>query len=369
MDHSENFSQLNINPVLIENLALLKISQPNDVQAAIIPKLKDGQDGVFVAPTGTGKTLTYLLPIVSSLMESADARALVLAPTREVADQVSQVLQKLLGSVAMKTALIVGGPPMKEQTSALKKNPRVIIATPGRMVEHLKTNKLWLQNVKYMVIDEADRMLELGFIAQIESIRKTMRGDWQTMLFSATCTDDYLRATKKVLKESNQIVDLRLKTLVSDKLKQKVYFVDSTRKRELLLSVVQEYQGRILVFSYDQYVCADIDKHLRDNGVSCDAIHGQQSSQQRIAIMNNFRDGKYRVLVTTDLLARGLDIPDIECVINFDLPEETENFLHRIGRTARAGKRGNAVSLVAKIDLGKFKILEKHFENAEQIEF
>lgn len=364
-----NFLEFNLNPQVLANLEKLKIVSPNHEQREIIPMVLSGKDCQIVAPTGSGKTLTYVLPILQEIFTDPNYRALILVPTKEVAEQVFSVFEKLKINANSKIALVSGGGTFKEQASALRKIPNIIITTPGRLLEHLKNNKLLLQNVKRLVIDEADRLLDKAFLGQIQSIKKTMRGDWQTLMFSATQAPFFEKIAAAIFKADYQKIDLSSETKLSPLLTQKIYSVDSTRKRELLLHLVQEQKVKTLVFSYDQFVCENIEDHLKSNGISCDAIHGKKSPAERSAIIQNYRNGKYQVLVTTDLLARGLDFENIGCVINFDLPADQESYIHRVGRTARAGARGLAISLVAKIDENKLAAIDSLFGNAEKLKF
>lgn len=346
----------------------LQFTEATAVQEVAIPKIESGASLALAAPTGTGKTLCYLLPLLKKMEESKSLaasqapRALILVPTREVGEQIQKVIEKINSQSKSnsKVALVVGGVPPKTQVSQLNKKPAFVIATPGRLAELLKNNKLLLQGTATVIFEEADRLLESNFSGPIMEVLKTLRGDWQALFVSATISPQFQNQVKKIYLGSFETLDL--KDLVKPKIALEFIQVDSTRKREELLVIIQRLKGKALVFSYDQYVCEDVFSHLKSNGISVDRIHGQQSPGERLAVINNFRSGKYQVLISTDLLARGLDFSEVDTVINFDLPESVENFQHRIGRTGRAGRQGKAITLVAPIDFDKYKIISKSLE-------
>lgn len=369
-----DFSSLNLNPKLVEVLKTQNIIHPMPVQSMAIPEALQNLDAIIVAQTGSGKTLTYLLPLISKILEDNTYRALILTPTREVADQVHQVAMGLLKDFIPEThakvltpCLIIGGTSNKEQVSHLKKNPCLIIATPGRLNDHLLSNKLLLQNTKCVVIDEVDRMLDMGFAPQIANIKKTLRGTWSTLMISASFANSLLTLAKSFMLTEPKILKAEKFETPVQKLSQKLIHLSRGDKNDTLIRELQTCDGKSIVFIANQPMCETISNHISENGFSSEYIHGELSPGHRDRVMREFRDNKFQVLVTTDLLARGLDVPDVECVINYDLPHDPDDFLHRIGRTARAGKKGKAITLATLRDKDILKRIKKYLVEAEEI--
>jgi superfamily II DNA/RNA helicase len=339
-------------------LEKLGFSDFTEVQKQAIPAIESGRSLFLKASTGTGKTLSYLLPILKAHQQNKTNRALILVPTREVGEQVAKVIESL--DKEIQVTRVFGGDPTKPQFSQLNKKRAFIVATPGRLNEHLKTNKLLLQSVVRVVFEEADRLTESNFMIQVKDILKTMRGDWQAIFISASIPPVLMKSLQTLVAKEVELFDLT--ELEKPKIKFEFEKVESSKKREALLSHLLNFSGSALVFSYDQYVCEDVYQHLKNNGMAVDRIHGQQSTGERVAVIENFRKGQYKVLVTTDLLSRGMDFPAIDLVINFDLPETFDQFQHRVGRTGRAGRSGKAISLIAPIDEPRFKEIKKHLK-------
>lgn len=363
----EDFSDMGLSAGAIQALESLKINRPTPIQAQGIPVALTSTDMIGIAETGSGKTLVYALAILTRLQNDPTSRALVLTPSRETADQIFNYLEKLFSGLGISTCLVVAGMPDKKQVSQLNKLPRFIVATPGRLLDHLSNNKLLLQKLSILVVDEADRMLDEGFGPQLKRIRATLRGEFQTMMFAASFSQSSQTFAQDFFRPICYLVRTRGAEKPVDKLRQIVIYTEGNTKKERLLEALKITKGQCVVFVNDQPHCEIVHKHLSDNGFAVDVIHGGFKHGHRERVIRDFRDEKFRVLVTTDLLARGLDVPNISCVVNFDLPVETEDFLHRIGRTARAGKGGTAVTLVSKTDDRAIKKFQSYLENAEEL--
>ena len=360
------FGEMPLATELNQVLSKMKIDQPTLIQQQAFPVALAGHDLVGIAETGSGKTLIYLFSIFTKLLSDPNARALVLTPSRETADQVFRTVTEISTGLSISTCLVVAGMPDKVQTSQLKKNPRLIVATPGRLLDHLSGNKLLLQKLSILVIDEADRMLNEGFGSQLKKIKSTLRGEFQTMMFSANFHKSAETFSEGFVRPDCYLIRTQGAEKPVTNLKQIVIFTDYSLKKDKLLKVLVKTKGSCIVFVNDQPNCESVHHHLSENGLSVDVIHGAFKHGHRERVMRDFRSGKFQILITTDLLARGLDIPNIEMVVNFDLPNETEDFLHRIGRTARAGKSGTAVTLVTRSEERLFNKFKPYVENAEE---
>lgn len=362
-----SFQEMSISPTLISALEKMKITRPTPIQSQALPAGMEGQDIIAVAQTGSGKTLAYALSVLSVLEKKPSARALILAPSREMAQQIFRVFTELCVEQPITTCLVIGGLPGAKQTSQLKKNPRLIVGTPGRMNDHLLTNKLLLQNVEVIVIDEADRMLDMGFAPQLKSIQNTLRGHRQTLMFSASFGQAVESIAKVFMKDKVTFIKTAQAEAPVSTLKQKVIFIDHNLKSDRLLDELNATQGGVIVFTGNQESCVKTGWYLKEYGYATDLIHGELSQGHRNRVVREFREGKIRVLVATDLLARGLDVPHVDHVINFDLPYQGEDFLHRIGRTARAGRSGTAITFVTPSDFKKYTKIKPYLQGAHEI--
>lgn len=360
-----SFSEIPLALPLKSYLEKMKIEHPTLIQKLAFPVALAHDDLIGIAETGSGKTLIYILTILTKLLNNPDSRALILTPSRETADQVFRTVNDAAEGLSISTCLVVAGLPDKVQISQLKKNPRLIVATPGRLLEHLAHNKLLLQKLSIFVIDEADRMLNEGFGIQLKKIKATLRGDFQTMMLSANFHPAAQKFSEGFFRPNCYLI----KTVGAEKpvssLKQIIIITDFGFKKDRLLKELVKSKGRCIVFVNDQPDCESVHNHLSENGLSVDVIHGAFKHGHRERVMRDFRNGEFQILITTDLLARGLDIPDIEFVVNFDLPNETEDFLHRIGRTARAGKKGTAITFVTRAEENLFKKFKSYVADAE----
>jgi ATP-dependent RNA helicase RhlE len=320
----------------------MKFTVPTPIQHKTIPIAIEDKDIIGVAQTGTGKTLAFAIPIIQRLSQR-NGRALILAPTRELAIQVNEVFQKIAPSFGIKTAVIIGGASMHLQLKNLRKNPRVLVATPGRLVDHMERRTVILTDVNVLVLDEADRMLDMGFLPQIEKIIKFVPRDRQTMLFSATIPGEIVRMAAAHMKLPIH-VEIAPSGTTAENIIQEAFIVKRSSKRQLLIKLLDRYHGPVLIFSRTKIGAKKIARDLQRMNHRAAEIHSDRSLGQRKEALNGFKSGKYKILVATDIAARGIDVTGIELVINYDLPDDTENYVHRIGRTGRAGHEGRAIS-------------------------
>ena len=336
------FGGLGIAPGLLAAVARLKFTEPTPIQRRSIPVGLEGKDIIAIAQTGTGKTLAYGIPLIQRLAQ-LKGRALVLVPTRELAEQVSVSLQGAGKSLGLRFAVVIGGVPEGLQKRSLQKNPRIIIATPGRLVDFVERKVVDLSDVEIFVLDEADRMLDMGFAPQLKKIIRTTSAERQTMLFSATLPPEILTLAHQHMKLPINI-EMAPSGTAAENIVQEVFFIEKQEKGQLLQRVLEQSQGPVLVFSRTKHGARRIARILRRDGHSAAEIHSDRTQAQRRNALDGFKTGKHRILVATDIAARGIDVVGIELVINFDLPNNTEDYVHRIGRTARAGMAGRAIS-------------------------
>lgn len=361
------FTIFGLNESIIHSLDKLQIQTPTSIQAQVLPLALKQKDILASSQTGTGKTFAFLLPIIHQLIELWYPQALILAPTRELASQISDSLKKLLTKeIRLSTALLIGGESMTKQLTQLKKNPHIIIGTPGRIVDHLNRKSLSLQDVKFFVLDEMDRMLDMGFLQQIEVIEKKLPKERQTFMFSATMPQHIIKQAQHFLKDPVRIA-VHPTTQPVEKIKQEARFVDTQDKKELLMQELKQRSGSIIIFTKTRIGAEKLAKFLSRNNFEAIAIHGELQQRKRDRILRHFRDEELRILVATDIAARGLDIPHIQHVINYDLPQCPEDYIHRIGRTARAGAEGCAVSLIAPIDKKRWRDIQKLIHPKEEV--
>ncbi|MGH8015055.1 MAG: DEAD/DEAH box helicase [Candidatus Zixiibacteriota bacterium] len=340
--HTSGFAGLGIAPGLLAAISRLNFTEPTPVQRRTIPVGLEGKDLIAIAQTGTGKTLAFGIPLIQRLAQ-LKGRGLVLLPTRELAIQVSESLHSVGKSVGFRTAVVIGGAPEGQQKIALMKNPRVIIATPGRLVDFLEQRVLNLVDIQILILDEADRMLDMGFAPQINKILRAIRSERQTMLFSATMPLEILDLAYAHMKMPINI-EITPSGTAADNVLQEVFFIERESKTRLLEVLLREYHGSVLVFTRTKFGARKLTRNIREAGHSAAEIHSNRSLAQRRDSLEGFKSGKYRILVATDIAARGIDVVGIELVINFDLPNNSQDYVHRIGRTARAGLAGRAIS-------------------------
>jgi ATP-dependent RNA helicase RhlE len=341
----DSFSGLGIAPGLLAVLDTLKFTVPTPIQKRAIPIAIEGKDVIGVAQTGTGKTLAFGIPMVQRLAQGT-GRGLVLAPTRELANQINEDLTAFVRAFKLRTVVVIGGESMGQQIRQLKTSPRIIIATPGRLNDHVEHRQVRLSDINILVLDEADRMLDMGFLPQIERILKLIPKRRQTMLFSATMQPAILK-----IASSNMHLPVRTEIAPSgtapDLVTQELFFVQKGLKGYLLGQLLKQYKGSVLLFVRTKRGARRVARDLRAMGHAAAEIHADRTQAQRTEAMHGFKSGKHRILVATDIAARGIDVTGIELVINYDLPDDIGNYVHRIGRTGRAGRPGHAITFAA----------------------
>ena len=351
------FYKLGVAPKILGVLDRLQFITPTPIQAKSIPIGLEGKDMMGIAQTGTGKTLAFGIPMLQQL-SGTNSRGLIIVPTRELALQVEETIYKIGRTLNIKTAVLIGGASMGKQNSILRRNPNIIVGTPGRLNDHLEQKTLNLSQMSILVLDEADRMLDMGFSHQIEKIIKHIPAQRQTLLFSATMPVEIIKLANSYMKLPIR-VEIEKPGTAASKVKQEVFFVKKENKNNLLQSLLSEYKGSVLVFSRTKHGASKISKALKNLNISSTDIHSNKSLSQRRAALDGFKSGRYRVLVATDIAARGIDVEGIQLVVNFDLPEKAEDYVHRIGRTGRAGQEGNAVSFATPDQISDVRKIEK----------
>ena len=322
------------------------ITEPTQVQQSALPPALKGRDVLATAQTGTGKTFAFLLPLLVHLTEQTDKAALILSPTRELAQQTQEALHSLLeDKKQIPSALIIGGDNIHKQYADLRRHPRVIIGTPGRIIDHIGRKSLTLKNIGFFVLDEADRMLDMGFMPDVKKIGAAIATEHQTLLFSATLPKEIEALSQGFLKEPVR-VQIGSVTRPVDLVVQQIVRLTTREKLPQLVHELKMRKGSVLVFVKSKHGADRLAKQLKQYGCKVGALHGDLRQNRRRQVMEQFRDGMLPVLVATDVAARGIDVADIACVINYDLPQCAEDYIHRIGRTGRAGSVGTALSFV-----------------------
>lgn len=342
----QSFSELSISSSLLERITAARFSTPTPVQAAAIPHALEGKDVIASAQTGTGKTLAFLIPVMEQLsaQKTAGISALVLLPTRELAMQVAAQYDALRSKQTQPAALAVGGLPEARQLDAIRRGARFVVATPGRLQDYMNRKLVSLAGVKTLVLDEADRMLDMGFLPAIRRIVSAIPTDRQTLCFSATVDGAIAQLVRDYTRKPVRLsFGSTLKP--SENVRLQAFEVADGDKADMLSRLLNQENGRCLVFSRTKRGTERIAKGLNRQGIQAAMIHGDRSQSQRTAALTGFQRGQFRVLVATDVASRGIHVQDIAHVINYDLPEEAENFIHRVGRTGRAGKSGLASTL------------------------
>ena len=361
------FSKYNLNEVLNKSLKNINFTNPTPIQEKSIPLILQGKDILGSAQTGTGKTAAFCIPLLELLIKSSRGSLLIMIPTRELAKQVLDVINSLLGfKSSINTATLIGGESMSKQLSQLKKRPRIYVGTPGRINDHLQRGTLNLHDAKYLVLDETDRMLDMGFEVQINKIIKFLPVSKQVLMFSATIPNNILKLSSKYLNDPVRI-SVGESNTVAKNIKQEIIELKSDEKLDELINQINTRSGSILIFVKTKYGTEKLSKSLSRSKIKSFPLHGGLRQSKRNTIMKNFRDMKFRILIATDVAARGIDVPHIEHVINYDLPQMAEDFIHRIGRTARAGSKGIALSFVTKGDFSKWKEIQKILNPEKQI--
>jgi ATP-dependent RNA helicase RhlE len=361
------FETLGLAPALLRALADTSYTTPTPIQAEAIPLILAGRDVLGGAQTGTGKTAAFGLPLLQRLAESAPAnaagprkpRALILVPTRELAVQVSESLRKYGRHLRLNVTTIYGGAGMQPQMEQLRRGVDILVACPGRLIDHMERGTAKLDAVELLVLDEADRMLDMGFLPSIKRILGRVPATRQTLLFSATFESQIKQLALEFMKSPEQVQIATQNTIV-DTIVHRVHPVDGARKRDLLIDILaKRHTEQVLVFGKTKHGCNRLAEQLEQAGLKAVAIHGNKSQAARQRALNEFKSGKARILVATDVAARGLDIPNLPLVINHDLPMVAEDYVHRIGRTGRNGASGEALSLVSPDEAGLLRQIQR----------
>jgi superfamily II DNA/RNA helicase len=358
------FATLNLDPQLVRAVEEQGYTIPTPIQQQAIPHVLAGRDLMAMAQTGTGKTAAFALPLLQGLLPYASSsasparhpiRALILAPTRELAIQVEESVESYSKHVPLRSTVVFGGIDIKTQKPALMKGVEILVATPGRLLDHVESRNLQLNQVQVLILDEADRMLDMGFMPDLKRILALLPKKRQTLLFSATFSDDIKKLAQDFL-VNPVTVEVARRNATADNVKQSIYMVDSADKKAVLAELIRSRgASQVLVFTRTKLMAARLSRLLERDGIAAESIHGDKSQQERIKALDAFKEGKITALVATDVAARGLDIDDLPLVVNYELPPNAEDYIHRIGRTGRAGASGEAISLV---DADEEKLLQ-----------
>jgi superfamily II DNA/RNA helicase len=364
-----SFEALGLAPEILRALADAGYSAPTPIQAQAIPVVLSGRDVMAAAQTGTGKTASFTLPMLQTMLPHANTstsparhpvRALILAPTRELAAQVQENVQAYSKYLPLRSTVVYGGINIDPQIAELRKGVEILVATPGRLLDHLQNKSVNLSQVEFLVLDEADRMLDMGFMPDIRRILSHLPVHRRTLLFSATFPEEIKRLVRDFLREP-QVIEVARQNTTAETVTQVAYRVANEQKRRVLVEIVRgDELAQVLVFTNTKIGANKLVRELERAGVSATAIHSDKTQQARQQALEDFKAGRVKVMVATDIAARGLDIDDLPCVVNFDLPYNAEDYVHRIGRTGRAGASGKAISLVSPeekrllVDIEKF---------------
>ena len=337
------FGGLGIAPKILDALLRLGFNTPTSIQHKAIPAAVEGKDIIGIAQTGTGKTMAFGIPLVQRILKAETGNGLVILPTRELALQINDSIQKIGRGFGIKTAVLIGGSPIRYQIQSIRNNPHIVIGTPGRIIDHIEQKNISLHNVKTLVLDEADRMFDMGFAPQIKKILQAVPKNRQTMLFSATMPEGIAKIASTHMKLPVRVEIAKAGTAAAN-VEHELFIVRRDQKVLLLKKLLEEYKGSVLIFIRIKFGVKKICNELKNIGISAAEIHSNRTLSQRKEALEGFKLGRYRVLVATDIASRGIDVKGIELVINFDLPDQAEDYVHRIGRTGRAGMSGKAIS-------------------------
>jgi ATP-dependent RNA helicase RhlE len=357
-----SFEELPLHSKLQKGVREIGYRVPTPIQRGTIPHAVSGRDIIGTAQTGTGKTAAFLLPVLERLLEEPKGRilALILTPTRELALQADGFLRKLAGHTHLRGAPVYGGVGMDDQTRALRGGAEIIVATPGRLLDHMSRGYVDFRFLRILVLDEADRMLDMGFLPDVRRILDRLPRERQTMLFSATMPPEVVALSRQFLRDP-KLVQVEERTVAAVGVSHLALPVSSHLKADLLLNLLEDAtMTSVLVFARTKHRADNLARQLQRRGIQAGVIHGNRSQSQRVRALEAFRTGEFRVLVATDIAARGVDVKDVSHVVNFDVPHEPETYVHRVGRTARAQQRGDALTLVApeeEADLGRIEKL------------
>ena len=357
------FKELNLSNEILTAIEKKNYDEATPIQELAIPQILAKKDIIGLAQTGTGKTAAFSLPIIDILINEykpdRKIKVLILTPTRELAIQIRNNIKEYAGETNYKCSVILGGVNQNSQKEVLKKGIDILVATPGRLLDLINQRKADVSNVKMLVLDEADTMLDMGFIKDIKQIISKTPEQRQTLLFSATMPSEVKNLSKQFM---NNPVTIKTKTeeVTADKINQELYYVDKKNKTDLLLDLIStKEKPTTLIFTRTKHGANKLEKQLAEFNIKVSVIHGNKSQSSRVRALSDFKAGKTRIMIATDIAARGIDIKDLGLVINYDIPEQPEIYVHRIGRTARAGKEGKAISLCSSAEINDFKAMEK----------
>jgi len=356
------FEALHLQPETEKALQKMGFTAPTPIQEKTIPVMTEGRDVIAKAPTGTGKTCAFGIPLIECLDTSlTNLQAVVICPTRELCLQITDDLKNLAAfRPDVRIVAVYGGQPMPKQINALKKNPHIVVATPGRLLDHMERGNIWLGDVYTAVLDEADEMLKMGFIKDVRRILNATPADTQVVMFSATISREVMDVAWEYQHNAEEITvesagDNR------PKIDQYALEVTGSDRFETMLALIDKMEyRRVMVFANRRITAISLGKQLKKAGRSADSLHGDLSQGQRNVVMRGFREGKFEILVATDVAARGIDVDDVEAVFNYDVPDENEYYLHRIGRTGRARRRGAAFTFVGDADTFRMRDIKKY---------
>ncbi|MEX0298851.1 MAG: DEAD/DEAH box helicase, partial [Kordiimonas sp.] len=370
-----SFEALSISAPILRALHKLSFDKPTEIQAAAIPCLKNGDDLIGVAQTGGGKTAAFVIPMLERLANHGDKpkpgmpRALILAPTRELAIQITDKIKELSMGSPAKCCTVYGGTPYRTQIHILRRGVDILVATPGRLKDHMKQGNIYLDEVEYFVLDEADRMLDMGFVDEVRDIARKLPTGHQSVMFSATMNARISELAATLLNEPTR-VEVAREATIADNLQHSIMFVPGHQKRDLLLHLIErEEPEKALIFVRTRRDADQICEFMEAVGFKADAIHGDKKQNIRQRTINNFKADKFQFLVATDVAARGIDVKDITHVFNFDVPVEAESYVHRIGRTARGEAHGRAITLCGKGELRLLKDIESMLKMKVEVDF
>ena len=352
-----SFYGLGIAPSLLDILERSGFKSPTPIQTQAIPVAIQGKDIVGIAQTGTGKTLAFGIPMLQRLTQ-IKGQGLIVLPTRELALQVDEALVRIGRNIKLKTAVLIGGVSLGPQMRAISNKPRIIVATPGRLIDHLRQKNIHLNDVQIVVLDEADRMLDMGFAPQIKQILRLLPKERQTMLFSATMPPEIMKMATEHMKLPIRVEIAPTGTTV-ERVTHEVFIVSNTQKTALLNKLLKSYLGSVLIFTRTKHGAKKVMRQLKAVGISTAEIHSNRSLNQRREALAGFKSGKYRTLVATDIASRGIDVRGIELVVNYDLPSTSNDYVHRIGRTARAGAKGHAITFAMPDEFREVRAIER----------
>lgn len=358
-----NFEQLGLIKPILDALKTQGYEQPTPIQEKAIPPILQGKDLLGSAQTGTGKTAAFAIPILQNLSDKQQFRnqikALILTPTRELAIQIDENFKAYSNNLKLKSLVIFGGVKQHQQEQDLKKGVDILIATPGRLLDFISQGIIKLHHLEIFVLDEADRMLDMGFVHDVKRILKLLPAKRQNLFFSATMPKEIAKLASEILVNPVK-AEVAPVSSTADTIQQSIYFVEKDNKNDLLIHLLQDEKlDQVLVFSRTKYGADKIVKKLVKSGISAQAIHGDKSQNARQNALNNFKEKKTRVLVATDIAARGIDIDELKYVVNYELSDVSETYVHRIGRTGRAGSEGTSFSFVDGLDLANLRNTEK----------